>query len=180
MTRTRLCRDDTPQVLLVRASGPAPEALMKKNWKCTIEEVRRSAGRGNNFTTARQAYALVSLRLRETCDASKTHNETPGCKLLCGAYLCACVCVAATAPMPSRRQKAELEKTAAASRVSPLLRLHRARQAFCVASLAATFGGLLSAPNLLVSRRVDGGVGDTTVRGRETRGGGCLGNAGRL
>lgn len=72
------------------------------------------------------------------------------------------------------------QKTAAVSRVSFFLRLLRARQPFCEASLAATFGGSLSAPNLLVSPRVDGGVGDTTVRGRETRGGGCLGNAGRL
>lgn len=38
----------------------------------------------------------------------------------------------------------------------------------------------LTAPNPPIPPAVDGGVSDTTMRGRETRGGGCLGNAGRL
>lgn len=39
MARSRLGHQDTPQVLQAGASGPAPEALIEKNWKRMIEEV---------------------------------------------------------------------------------------------------------------------------------------------
>lgn len=156
---------------------------MEKNWKCMVEEVLRSASRGNNFTPTRQSLRTL-LSLCEMCAMlQKTNKQKKNSRVqtfVWCVFVCMCLCCCHSTEAKQKAGSSTLKKTAAVSPVTFFLRLLRARQPFCEASLAATFGGSLSAPNLLVSPRVDGGVGDTTVRGRETRGGGCLGNAARL
>lgn len=83
-------------------------SLDGKNWKCMTEEVLRSASNGNpSQQPGKPTHSSLSACVRHAM-LQKNPKKTLGCKLLRGAYVCACVCVAATVPQPSKRRNAEL------------------------------------------------------------------------